>query len=139
MQVWHLLPSSGSEGGLGKLNQLLYPAGMKFKCPNCSGDIGYYDVLIQFGERWTRLPFRCPTCGSLLCVSRTYSWSVFLGCSLLALVIPAIVGIGAWFLRLGAAILVWLMLVSLAGAYVKILFPPRIIRYYSDDLSLNIR
>jgi hypothetical protein len=124
---------------LGKLKQLMYPATVKFKCPNCEGGIGYFDVVIYFGERWTKLPFRCSTCGSLLCVSSAYSWSVLLGCSLLALAVPSALRIGPWLLWLGAVILLWFVLGSLAGAYMKVLFPPKIIRYYPDDLSLNVR
>lgn len=123
---------------MGKLQNLLYPAGVKFKCPNCDRAIAYYDVAIHFGERCTTTPFRCSTCRFELCVSRAYSWSVMIGWTLLALAIPSALRIGPWFLWLGAVALLWIILGSLAGAYIKILFPPKIIRYYPDDLSLDV-
>ena len=120
------------------MNQFLYPAGVTFKCPKCGGDLAYFDVVIHFGERWSTLPFQCPTCSSQLCVTKFYSWSVFLGISLLALAIPSALRISPWFLWLGAVVLLWVILGSFAGAYVKVLFRPKVIRYYPDDLSLRV-
>jgi len=141
----HRLESLQRGIGLKKLDQLLYPSAVKFRCPNCNGDIRYYDVIIYFGERWRRAPFSCSTCGSMLCVSSAYSWSVLLGWSLLALVIPSALGVRPWFLWLGTVIFLWIILGMLAGAYAKVLFPPKIMRYSPspkpsdpDDFSLNL-
>lgn len=128
-----------------KFTQLQYPNLVTFKCPACGGDIPNFAALIHFGEGWTRVPFGCPACGSRLCVSSTYSWSVLIGSSALALAVPFVFGIGPWILWLGTAVLSWIVLGFLTSVYVKVLFPPKIIRYEgldgpraSNDLSLNL-
>jgi hypothetical protein len=121
-----------------KLLQLLYPASVKFKCPRCNSEIPYFDVKIGFGERWVREQFPCPSCKCSLCVSGTYAWLVFLGCFVLAVSISVGIGVHPWLLLLLSTFCIWFLLGMLAGAYVKVLFPPKITQFYPNDLSLNL-
>jgi hypothetical protein len=118
---------------LGILNDLRFPATVTFRCPKCAADIFYYDVHIHFGRRWTKAPFRCSTCRSMLSVSRTYSACVFLGCLLLAVVIPSALRIGPWYVWVVSVFVLFALIVTQAAAYVKILFPPKITTYTAPD------
>ena len=120
-----------------KLTQLLNPSAMKFQCPDCKSEIPYFDVKIGFGDRWTREQFQCLACKSLLCVSAVYSWSVFVGTLLAAVAISLLIGIHPWSFLLIVTMCIWFFLGMLAGAYVKILFPPKILQYYPNDLSFK--
>jgi hypothetical protein len=118
-----------------KMLQLLFPDTVKFRCPTCNSEIGNFEVKMGFGEHWTRQQFPCPSCKLPLCVSGTYAWLVLLGCILGAVAVSAALNIRPRFL---VAICAWVLLAKLASAYVKVLFPPKIRRYYPDDLSLDL-
>jgi hypothetical protein len=122
-----------------KLTQSLYPSALRFQCPCCDSEIPFFDVKIGFGQRWTRKPFGCPHCKRLLSVSAIYAWSVFLGMLLLALASGILLGIHPWFLLVPAVVIIQLLIAMLAGAYVKVFFPPKIVEYYQDDLSFRQR
>jgi hypothetical protein len=117
---------------------ILDPGRLKFACPNCGGAIAGYLVNIGFGERWTRAAFECPTCRCLLCVTSRYAWLVFGGTLSLAVAIGVLLGVHPWFLLFPAVALIQLLLAMLVGQYLKVIFPPKIIRHYTDDGSLRI-
>ena len=117
-----------------RLRQLRYPALVEFSCPNCGKGIPNFRVNIGVGERWT---FLCPTCGCRLCLSPTYSRSVMLGCGVLSLAVCSILAVWSWLLCLAAVVPLWILLGFISGLYVKIVFPPAIMRYYSSDVSLS--
>ena len=119
-----------------KLYQLRNPRLITFSCPRCGGEVPYFDVKIGFGEKWTQESFECPSCKFLLCVSRKYAWSVFCSCSLLAVAVPVLLGVSPWYLLIIAVFILVVLFASLAGAYAKVLFPPRILIYFPHDLSL---
>ena len=60
---------------------------------------------------------------------------------------PAALGISPWYLWLGGAVFTWILLGFLASVYVKVLFPPKILKYDGppirkifdnpDDLPIN--
>lgn len=133
-----------------KSSQLAFPELVKFPCPNCGKGIPNFSVQITVGHdlngvpRW---PFHCPACQALLCVSRVYRRSVAAGAIALALVIPSVLGIRPWYFWLGAVVLSWILIGFLESVYVKVLFPPRILKYSGppiprildnpDDLPIN--
>ena|ERR1700722_16726495 len=118
------------------LNDLRYPAFVAFKCPNCGGDISNFDVKIGLTAGWQKNPFQCPTCGSMLNVSRIYSWSVLTGCLWVSLAVPTLLRMSPWYLWVGSVIALWFVVGALAGIYVKILFPPKIIHCDPENLSI---
>lgn len=121
-----------------KSTELMYPSTFKLKCPNCNGDIPNFDVVIAFGEFGKKIPFRCRTCGCSLCVSAVYSWSFVLILSLLVFGIPTILKVRPWLLWCIVVVFLWIAISAVASLYGNIFFPPKILKYCPDDLSLNI-
>jgi len=117
---------------------VMSPYTLKFKCPNCESDIEYLDVKIGFDERWTRQHFSCPACKSQLCVSGKYAWLVIFGTASVALGTATALMIHPWFFFVLAVIVIWYVCLIVAGAYLKALIPRKILRYYPEDLSLNL-
>ena len=62
---------------------------------------------------------------------------VLLSCLSVALLIGLAFGVHTWFRLILFASCIWFLLGMLAGAYVKVIFPPKIKQYYSADLSLR--
>jgi hypothetical protein len=129
------------------MNPFQRPELFTLKCPNCASEIPNFQVTMFFVETevLTPAPFKCPTCGSLICISNFYARSLFAGRAVLAFMIPAIFRVHPWYLWLGVAVVSWIVITVLSSAYVKILFPPRL-RVWSnpnfpsdqDKLSLKI-
>ena len=119
------------------LNQLYEPWNyVSFVCPKCGSPISYFEVKISFGRGYAANDFKCSACESVLCVSRSYLWSVFLGTLALAFGITFATRVRPWWLFGVAAFVAWLFVSWLAGMYVKWLFPPKI---YCGDYSLTSR
>ena len=129
------VPRTWRERSARKLIQLQHPDAVTFACPNCGEGVLNFSIPIHFGTDWTWVPFHCPACQSVLYVSSTYRWSVLGGLTALALVVPSVLQISSWYLWLGAAILSWSGLALLASVYVKVIFPPRILKYDGPDIS----
>ena len=104
-------------------------------CPNCNSGISHYAVKIGFKERWVQDYFECPVCKILLRVSPAYAWLVLFGTLLTAIAIALMFGV-SWILFLPVVIVIWLIVTAIAGVYVRVIVPPKIEQYYSDDLSL---
>jgi hypothetical protein len=111
-----------------KLFELKHPDLVTLPCPICGQGIPNFSVLIHFGPDWAVVPFPCPSCGTLLCVPSGYRWWTLAGWTALALVIPCVLRIKQWYFWLAAAALSWNLLAALESVYVRILFPPRILR-----------
>jgi hypothetical protein len=109
------------------------------ECPKCSSEIDYLDVKIGFKLRYETDYWECTACKSLLCVSRVYAWSIFLGTLAVALMITWALEIHSWFLFIPVAVVAWLIVAMFAGAYVKWLFPPKIQLYSPYYPSLFTR
>jgi len=60
-----------------------------------------------------------------------------LGCGVLSLAVCSILAVWSWLLFLAAVVSLWILLGFVSGVYVKIIFPPAIMRYYSSDVSLS--
>jgi hypothetical protein len=120
-----------------KSTELMSPSAFKLKCPSCNGEIPQFDVVIAFGGFGKKLPFRCPTCDCSLCVSAVYSWSVVFILSLLVFGIPTILKVRPWLLWCIVVVFLWIAISAVISVYVRIFFPPKILKYYPDDLSLN--
>jgi len=133
-----------------KLFQLEHPDAVTFACPVCGEGIPNFRVLIYLGRDWNgvpRAPFHCPACRALLCTSSVYRRSVEAWTTGLAFMIPSALRISPWYLWLGAVALSWVLLTLLSSVYVKVLFPPKILKYDGpeipkipdnpDDLPIN--
>ena len=110
-----------------------------FECPQCGSEIDYVDVKIGFKLRYETDSWECTACKSLLCVSRSYAWAIFLGTLALALITTWAVSIRTWYLLILVAIMVWFIVLLFAAIYVKWLFLTRIRFYVPNDLSLSAR
>ena len=117
-----------------KLFRLEQPNAVTFACPKCGEGIPNFNVVIHFGEDWTTIPFRCSRCRTLLCVPSSYRWSLLIWCTVLAFVIPWLLGISPWYYWLGATVLSWCLLGFATSVYVKIFFSPPIVVYDGPDL-----
>jgi hypothetical protein len=113
-----------------KLFQLENPELFTLKCPNCASEIPNFQVTMFFedtaGGCLTAAPFKCPACGSLICISNLYARSLFVGRALLALMIPAAFRVHPWYLWLAVAVVSWIVITLLSSVHVKILFPPKL-------------
>lgn len=113
--------------------QLAFPDLVTFPCPVCGRGIPNVAVRIDLGHNYRNGlplgPFHCWACNALLRTSSAYRWYVLVGTTGLAFFIPWALRVGPWYLWLGAFALSWVLLTLLSGAYVKILFPPKILRY----------
>jgi hypothetical protein len=121
------------------LQQLYDVRTFTFKCPDCGATVPYFDVKIGFKLRYETDSFECTNCKSLLCVSRTYAWAVFLGTMGVAVGVVEVLKVRPMWLFAVTALLAWVLVSMIAGIYVKWLFPPRILHYVSDDLALFVR
>jgi len=115
-----------------KVIQLEHPDAVTFPCPCCGERIPNFSVPINSGRDWNgvpRAPFHCPACRTVLCTSDAYRrWFDFWWVAL-AFIIPSVLRIGPWYFWLGAVVVSWVLLGFLASVYVKVLFPPKILRY----------
>lgn len=110
-----------------------------FECPKCGSQVDYVDVRIGFRQRWETDYWECTACKSLLCVSRIYAWSVALGTLAVALIVTWGLTIHIWYLFILIAVAAWLVVLGLAAAYIKWIFPPKVRLFIPDDISLSAR
>jgi hypothetical protein len=133
-----------------KLFELERPDAVTFACPACGQGVPNFKVKISLGRDWNGVPlapFHCLACDALLCTSGAYRWSVLCGTAALGFLIPSALRISPWYFWLGAVILSWIVLELLSSVWVKVLFPPKILKYDGpkipkifdnpDDLPIN--
>jgi hypothetical protein len=108
-----------------------------FKCPLCNAEIPYFDVNISLGRYWKQETFQCRTCKYILCVPKTYAWAVTGGGILASILIPLLLGIRPWILFLVVVLLGQFIVGMLAAWFIKVFFPPKILPFYGDDLSIR--
>ena len=108
-----------------------------FRCPLCNAEIPYFDVKISLGQKWKQDTFQCRSCKYILRVPKAYAWFVTCGAMLVSIIVPLLLGIHPWILFLIAVLCGQFVAGMVAGWCVKFFFPPAILPYYGDDLSLR--
>ena len=110
------------------LYQLYDIRSFTFACPDCDATIPYLDVKIGFKLRYETDFFQCANCKSLLCVSRPYAWSVFLGTMGVSVGVVEVLRVHPMWLFAVAALLAW-VLVTIRRNLCEMVVP-------SEDLTL---
>ena len=120
--------------------QLLFPTTVKVKCPVCAAGLRLDELRYGFRES-----FRCPNCHSEICVSPLWLPVISYSTGLLAYTMVGWLSAPYWrslgqasfFIFLLSGLALWIVLSPFVGYVIGVLFPPKLVRYRSSDLSLK--